>query len=173
MNDKVKITSTANAVVGIKLPEYNFSRTWAKKGAQVLMNKDLLEEAMSRPGVQYLFEQGVLYIDDMEVKKELGLEPLEAEKPTNIVIPDEKLVKRLLTVAPVSELKSALKKLPAEQIGEFANIAIAQKDISLERSEVIKEVAKTKGLHIDIANTIRLNKLAKEDKKDKANKNKE
>ena len=129
MNDKVKVISTANAIVGMTIPEYHFSRTWAKKGAQVLIDKEMLEEALARPGVQYLFEQGLLYIEDMETKRELGLEPLDAEEPTNIIIPDDQMVKRLLTVAPVSELKATLKKLPTEQISEFGARAIAYGDM--------------------------------------------
>lgn len=165
MNDKkVKVVSTANAIIGITLPEYKFSRTWAKKGAQVLIDKELLEEAMSRPGVAYLFEQGLLYIEDMQIKKDLGLEPLDAEEPTNIIIPDDKMVKRLLTVVPSSELKATLKKFPTEQINEFAQKAISVGDINLERSEIIKEVAASRGLNIDVAKAITLNKQAKEDK---------
>ena len=168
MNDKkVKVISTANAIVGMTIPEYHFSRTWAKKGAQVLIDKDMLEEALARPGVQYLFEQGLLYIEDMETKKDLGLEPLDAKEPTNIIIPDDKVVKRLLTVAPVSELKAYLKKLPAEQISEFGAKAVALKDISLERSDAIKEVAASYGLNIDVAKSITLNKAAKEETKKK------
>ena len=162
MNDKVKVRSTANATVGISLPEYKFSRTWPSKGTQVLIDKDLLEEAMSRPGVQYLFEQGILYIDDMEVKKDLGLEPLDAKEPTNIIIPDDQMVKRLLTVAPSYELKKALETLPTEQINEFASRAIEIGDISLERSDIIKKVAAKHGLTIDVARAITLNKQAKE-----------
>lgn len=168
MNDKkVRIRSTANATVGISLPEYRFSRTWPSKGTQVLMDKELLEEAMSRPGVQYLFDQGILYIDDMEVKKELGLEPEDAEEPTRIIIPDDKMVKRLLTVAPSYELKKTLETLPTEQINEFAQRAIESGDISLERSEIIKEIARKRGLSIDVAKAITLNKQAKEPEKAK------
>ena len=119
---------------------------------------------MSRPGVEYLFEQGLLYIEDMQIKKDLGLEPIDAEEPTNIIIPDDKMVKRLLTVVPSSELKATLKKLPTEQISEFAQKAISVGDINLERSEIIKEVAASRGLNIDVAKAITLNKQAKEDK---------
>lgn len=166
MNDKVKVISTANAIVGMTIPEYHFSRTWAKKGAQVLIDKEMLEEALARPGVQYLFEQGLLYIEDMETKRELGLEPLDAEEPTNIIIPDDQMVKRLLTVAPVSELKATLKKLPTEQISEFGARAIACGDIGLGRSDVIKEIAASRGLNIDVAKAITLNKAAKEESKE-------
>ncbi len=167
MNDKkVKVISTANAIVGMTIPEYHFSRTWAKKGAQVLIDKEMLEEALARPGVQYLFEQGLLYIEDMETKRELGLEPLDAEEPTNIIIPDDQMVKRLLTVAPVSELKATLKKLPTEQISEFGARAIAYGDIGLGRSDVIKEIAASRGLNIDVAKAITLNKAAKEESKE-------
>lgn len=166
MNDKkVKVVSTANATVGISLPEYNFRRTWPSKGTKVLIDRELLEEMMTRPGVQYLFEQGVLYIEDMQIKKDLGLEPIDAEEPTKIIVPDEQMVKRLITVAPVHELKAALKKLPTEQINEFASYAIKYGDISLERSDVIKESAASRGLDIDVAQSIKLNKLAKEPKK--------
>ena len=72
MNDeKVLVKSAINAKVGITLPEYRFKQEWNRKGAKALIDKQTLEDIMFEPGVEYMFKNGILYIEDMETKKEL------------------------------------------------------------------------------------------------------
>ena len=80
-NKKVMIENCVNHEVGIVLPELGIRRTWERKGAKKSIDLSLLREAMYEPGVEYMFTSGMLYIDDLEVKKELGLEPEDATAP--------------------------------------------------------------------------------------------
>ena len=170
MDDKkVAVISKTNAQVTLSLPEYKFERTWAKKNSKILINKEMLAEAMFDPGVEYLFKQGLLYIEDMDIKKDLNLEDPDATEPENIIVLNDSQMRRLLTVAPVNEMKSVAKKMGKEQLNEFAQFAIELGDISLERSEIIKEIAKRYGIELDVARSILLRKQAEE----KEDKNKE
>jgi hypothetical protein len=47
----------------------------------------------------------------MEVKKEYGLEPENAEEPVNIIILNEAQMKRYLTVMPFRDFKEGLDKV--------------------------------------------------------------
>ena len=87
----VKVINTLNHAVGVYIPELNFKRTWAKRGAIIKIDTDKLEEMMYDPGFNYMLEQGVLYVEDMEVKKELGLEPETATEPENIIVSINKI----------------------------------------------------------------------------------
>lgn len=156
-NEKVCVVSTINAQVGINLPDLRVRHEWGRKGSRQYIEKKALEDIMYEPGVDYMFKTGILYIDDMEVKKELGLEPETATEPQNIIVLDEKQIKRYLTVAPFHEFKAIMDKLSKEQRIEMANYAVDNEILpSLDKSDYIK-----KAIGIDVMQAINLNRLNK------------
>ena len=156
-NEKVLVVSTVNAKVGITLPEYRFKQEWGRKGAKAMIEKKVLEDIMFEPGVEYMFKNGILYIEDMEVKKELGIEPETAEEPENVIVLDEKQIKRYLTVAPLHEFKEIMGKISKEQRVNVASYAVNNEILpSLDKSELIMQMA-----GIDIMAAIKLNRQNK------------
>ena len=153
MNKKVKVTNLVSRRVNITLPEMRFRRVWETKGAVRTIPFDELEEAMYNPGVEALFRNGVLGIEDMSVKKELGLEPEDAEEPVNIIVLNDQQRKRYLTVLPLPEFKDKVKELSRDQIQELAKFAIDNELIDFEKDSYIKEL-----IDIDIIGSIQLNK---------------
>lgn len=145
MNEKVLVTSMVKHSVGIMLPQngYMVEKRWAQKGAKLLIDKESLREGIYLPGVEYMFKNGLLYIDDMEFKIELGLEEPEAKVPTNIIPVDEKYLERVMKRMPLAEMKQALKKMSADQLEELITYASSQNDIQLDRINAIKEVTGT------------------------------
>lgn len=139
MNDKVIVTSMVGGNIGITLPHIRFNKTWPRKGTKLAIEKDILREAIYEPGVEYLFRQGILYIDDLSFKIELGLEPEGVEAPTHVAV-DEKYMTRVLKVMPVGEMKKAISEMNEIQRQEFVDFASSQNDISLERIKVIDQV---------------------------------
>ena len=139
MNDKVIVTSMVGGNIGITLPHIRFNKTWPRKGTKLTIEKDILREAIYEPGVEYLFRQGILYIDDLSFKIELGLEPEGAEAPTHVAV-DEKYMTRVLKVMPIVEMKKAISEMNEIQRQEFVDFASSQNDISLERIKVIDQV---------------------------------
>ena len=145
MNENVTVTSMVRGTVVLKLPQngYFIKKTWPKKGTKMLVNKDSLREAIYQPGVEAMFKEGILYIDDMDFKIELGLEEENTQKPTNIIPLDENYARRVLKNLPIFEMREALKKMSADQVREFLDFAAEQNDIQLDRLNVIKEVTGT------------------------------
>lgn len=139
MNDKVIVTSMVGGNIGITLPHIRFNKTWPRKGTKLTIEKDILREAIYEPGVEYLFRQGILYIDDLSFKIELGLEPEGAEAPTHVAV-DEKYMTRVLKVMPIGEMKKAISEMNEIQRQEFIDFASSQNDISLERIKVVDQV---------------------------------
>lgn len=139
MNDKVIVTSMVGGNIGITLPHIRFNKTWPRKGTKLTIEKDILREAIYEPGVEYLFRQGILYIDDLSFKIELGLEPEGAEAPTHVAV-DEKYMTRVLKVMPIGEMKKAISEMNEIQRQEFVDFASSQNDISLERIKVVDQV---------------------------------
>lgn len=140
MNEKVMVTSMVSGVVGITLPNLLFSKTWPKKGSKLPIDKEILRQAIYEPGVEYMFKHGILYMDDMEFKIELGLEEEGTTTPKNIVPIDEKFLDRLLKKMPVYEMKQHLKTMNDTQLRELIDYATSQNDIQIDRLGAIKEV---------------------------------
>ena len=160
METKVKVENLISSRVNIVIPELSLRRVWEKKGAVKTIPLDQLEEAMYNPGVEALFRDGTLGIEDMEVKKYLGLEPEDAEEPVNIIILNDQQRKRYLTVMPTAEFKEKLRELPIEQVRELAQYAIQNEIANFDKAEIIKQMIGT-----DIIGTIQLNKADQEEVK--------
>lgn len=158
MENKVKVTNLISSRVNISIPESSVRYIWEKKGAVRIIPLEKLEEIIYNPGVEALFSQGILGIEDMDVKKRLGLEPEDAEEPVNIITLNDTQRKRYLTVMPLHEFKENIKKLPMDQIRELAQYAIENEIMNFDKAEVIKKMVGT-----DIIATIQLNKTDQEE----------
>lgn len=152
-NNKVTVISTVNAQVGLHLPEFKINRVWPKKGAKVLIDKDALSEAMYEPGVASMFRKGILYIEDMDTKKELGLEPDSATEPENIIVLTDAQMTRYLKVAPARELDEIMQKLSGQQRKNVADFAVECQIADMDKADIIKKYT-----GIDVINFIRMNR---------------
>lgn len=158
MENKVKVVNLISSRVNINLPDMRLHRVWEKKGAVKVIPFEQLEEALYNPGVEALFTEGILGIEDLETKKKLGLEPGDAQEPVNIIVLDDTQRKRYLKVMPLHEFKENIKKLPVEQIRELAQFAIDNEIVDFDKAEIIKKITGT-----DIIGTIQMNKADKEE----------
>lgn len=157
-NQKVLVKNLTNGRVGIDIPTLNFRRIWEKKGAVKPVDFDVLQEIIYDPGVEYMFKEGILYIDDMATKIKLGLEPEDTTEPVNIIVLTDTQKKRYLTVAPISELKELLTKMSYEQIQDLAQFAIENELIDIDRCDLIKEA-----IQVDIIKAVQFNRENKEE----------
>lgn len=139
MEGKVTIVNTVNARVGIDLPSMHFTYTWNRKGDKYTVSKEIFEAMMYDAGARNIFQKGILYTEDMEVKKDYGLEPEDAEEPVNIIILSEAQIKRYLNVMPFYDFKEGLDKVSNEQMITLAEYAINNKILpSLDKINYIK-----------------------------------
>ena len=157
MNERVIVTSMVNGIVGITMPNSRIKKIWPKKGTKLPVEKDLLREAIYDPGVEYMFKKGILYIEDMDFKIELGLEPEGAKAPIEIIPVDEKYLNRVLKLMPLSEMKVAINKMSDNQKKELLDYAVKQNDIQLDRLGVLKDLT-----GIDILKVIELDRQREE-----------
>ena len=135
---KVKVISTVIGSVGVHLPNLNFVRYWPQKGSAVMIPFSILEEGIFDVGFYNMLKNGDLYIEDMEVKKALGLEPDDATVPENIIVLPENKMIYLLKTASIDELKDVLSKVSIEQANNLAQYAIDHQINDFDKSELIK-----------------------------------
>lgn len=136
---KVKVVSTVLGSVTVMLPNLNWVRVWPKKGSAVMIPYSVLEEGLFDIGFGNMLRAGDLYIEDMAVKKELGLEPDDAKEPENIIILNENKMIYLLKTASLEVLKETLGKVSLEQANNLADYAIEHQLNDFEKAEIIKE----------------------------------
>jgi hypothetical protein len=148
MDDKVMITSMVGGTISVSALNH---RVWNKKGQKLPVSKDILREAIYEPGVEYMFKKGILYIEDMDFKIELGLEAEGTKVPTEILPMDEKFMNRVLKLMPVPEMKTTIDKMTLVQKQELVDFAVKQNDISLDRIKIVSDKC-----GVDILKTISL-----------------
>ena len=151
MNERVMVTSMVSGRIGLVLPRLHINKVWPKKNTKLPVEKDVLREAIYEPGVEYMFKQGLLYIDDMDFKIELGLEEEGTKAPTNVIPMDEKYMSRVLKLMPIAEMKKAITAMNDNQKRELIDFASEQNDISFDRMDVIKKLT-----GIDVVKVIEL-----------------
>lgn len=155
--EKIRVISKHQGPVSVNISDLRFKREWPNKGASVLIEKETLEEMMYDSGFKYMIDTGMLYIEDLEVKKELGLEPEDATEPVNIIVLSDNDMKRMMTAMPQFEFDAKLKTLNYEQMLALADFAIKNELGDFGKCDAIK-----KACGKDILAAIRLNREDKE-----------
>lgn len=158
MNDKkIKIINQVNGLVGVSLPNLNFTREWLTKGQIVTMPYDILEEAMFDPGFKNMIDQGILYIDDLEAAKSLGYEDEEVKVPTKYQRFTEQKLKDLILNSSFENFEKTFKKIPSEQRQELCDWAVTLRLRDPQKIAFLKE-----NMNFDVDRGIYLDKLAQE-----------
>lgn len=137
---KVKVVSTVIGSSGVYLPNLNFIRVWPQKGSVVMVPFSVLEEGIFDIGFYNMLKNGDLYIEDMEVKKALGLEPDNAKEPENIIVLPENKMLFLLKTASIDVFKDTLNKVSKEQAYNLAQYAIDHQINDFEKSDILKQI---------------------------------
>lgn len=141
MADKYKVISAVDGRCGIDNFDLRISRRWPARGSVVTFTKEQLEELMYDAAFSNMVHEGKLYIEDMEVKQELGIEPEEASEPT-IILLDEKTLERYWKLMPFAQFKIELKKLTNSQIASLAEYAIRHgEESSIQKANYLSEIS--------------------------------
>ena len=155
--EKIRVISKHQGPISVNISDLRFKREWPNKGASVLIEKEVLEEMMYDSGFKYMIDTGMLYIEGLEVKKELGLEPEDATEPVNIIVLSDNDMKRMMTAMPQFEFDAKLKTLNYEQMLALADFAIKNELGDFGKCDAVK-----KACGKDILTAIKLNREDKE-----------
>ena len=158
MDEKsVVVTSMVNGRIGLVIPHLRINKVFPRKGTKLSIEKDVLREAIYEPGVEYMFKKGMLYIDNMAFKIELGLEEEGTTVPTLVIEFDDKYLNRVAKLMPISEMKQTVEKMNDNQRRELIDFVVKQTDIAFDRLEALRKVTGT-----DIVKIIELNRSEEE-----------
>lgn len=155
---KVNIVNTTRGSVLVVVREIPFRHEWLAQGASYAVEHDLLEQLMYDKGFKYMIDTGMLYIEDLEEKKALGIEPEEAKEPVNVIVLNDKERRRYMVNLSLKEFKEKVRKLSYEQVTQLADYAVANRLADFEKAEFLKEMCGR-----DVIQSIRLSAQNKED----------
>ena len=158
----VNLQNMVNKTIGLNKPEYGIKRKWTKKGQIIPLPFDTVQQMIDDEGFSKMLERGYLYIDSMQDKIDLGLEPYGATEPENIRVLTDDKIKDMLIKYPITTFKGELKKYNDAQINALVNYAIANEVLDAEKCSLLEDIT-----GIDILKAVALNRdLAKADRKD-------
>lgn len=136
---KVKVTSTTVGEVSVFDPSIPFRASWPNKGSTRSIEEEMLEQLRYFPGFEYMIEHGMLYIEDMDAKKRLGIEPEDATEPVNVIVLSDQEKNKYLKMYSADKFKEEIKKLSHEQLIDLADYAIENKIADFDKSEILEK----------------------------------
>lgn len=136
---KIKITSTTVGEVSVFQPSIPFRMSWPAKGSTRAIEEEILEQLLYTPGFKRMIDSGVLYIEDMDVKKRLGIEPEDATEPVNVIVLSDQEKNKYLKMYSADKFKEEIKKLSHEQLIDLADYAIENKIADFDKSEILEK----------------------------------
>lgn len=141
MTDKVKVICASNGRCVINSRELNIRRIWRRRGDVVIFSKEDIEKLMYDAAFSNMIREGYLYIEDMDIKKEIGVEPEDAETPT-IILLDDKTLDRFWRLMPFAQFKIETKSLTKAQITMLAKYAILHgEDGNIEKANYLSDIS--------------------------------
>lgn len=142
MIEQVRMVTVRNTVaqyVGLSLADGAYRRQFKGKGAKMTVPFDMLDTALAYDeGVQYLFNTGILYIDSMQDKIDLGLEAPETKEPTNIKVLTDSEMSVLLRVRTQEEFVKEANTLSIEQLNNLVQYAVDNEITDMKKADFLK-----------------------------------
>ena len=137
----INLKNMVNKTVGVKLPEYGVNRKWTTKGQVIPLPYDTVEQMLWHEGFRKMIDRGILYIENMQDKIDLGLEPADASEPENIKVLSDIQIKNLLISQPYEVFKREVSSLNMTQINNIVNYAIANEIVDVQKAELLRIVS--------------------------------
>lgn len=136
----VALKSTIDSMVSVRKPEYGVNRRWQKIGQTQMLPFDTVYQMLWDSGFRSLIDSGILYIEDLQTKKDLGLEPEEATGPVNILVLTEQQMKEYMTSLPIDVFKREVSKLPRIQVDNLISFAAQNRYTDSEKCYYLKQL---------------------------------
>lgn len=138
----VTVKSGTRGTVSVVYPQYGLNRRWNKMGQPMQIPFDLLQQCLWENGFDRMIRSGVLYIDNMQDKIDLGLEPADATTPVNIIVFTEKDMEMLLKNIPFDVFKERVLAAPKLQVDNLIDYAIEHELVDMAKVDFLKELTK-------------------------------
>lgn len=144
----VKLRNTLNKRVGVRFPEFNINRTWETKGQIIPIPFEVVEQLLWNKGFENMIKRGILYIEDMQDKIDLGLEEEGTDKPTNIVVLTDGEIDIMIKKQPYEKFVEKVSNLNTTQVDNIINYMINNEVVDVQKCAYLKSLTGTDILKI-------------------------
>ena len=136
----VAIKSTVDRTVVVNRPEFGIRRQWVAKNQTQMIPFDIVQNLYFTVGFQNLINEGILYIDNMQDKIDLGIEDVGTTKPTRVVVLNDSQMLTLLKVKKIDEFIDELSHLPMSQAHALVDFAVKNEIIDKSKVDYLKQL---------------------------------
>lgn len=140
MERMVMLKNTVNAKVCVTDGSVGITRYWNKKGHTQGLPFGMVEQLLWNEGFRRMLEDGTLYIENLQDKIDLGLEPTDAKEPVNIIVLNDKQMEEYLTTIPFTVFQKEIEKLTRTQVDNLVQYAIEHRLIDSQKCRFLKEL---------------------------------
>ncbi len=143
-NNKVGIKNISNRNVGLTVKDLRLHRVILPKQT-IYLTKEVLEEALTYPGVQYLFDNKYLALNDVNFGMEQGiLTDEDVDKVNDVLVQknvqDKEEIKRIVNFGTDFELKKLLADETEARKQVIADIAANCEGLTMSKIDIIKRL---------------------------------
>ena len=141
MADMIKVKSATGTTVSLFYPTSPFRKTWEKRGAVVPIERDKLIQLYYNSSLESALRNGTLIIEDKDFLYEVGYLS-SPEEPITAVELTTPLMKRIISVMPLPEVRETLGKLSKTQISELVEYAVVNNgDLRMDRIDIMSKLS--------------------------------
>lgn len=136
----VKLVSMDSGTVCLYEPAYNVNRIFKGRGTTQVLPFEVVSQMLNTDGFRSMIDMGILYIESMEDKIDLGLEEPGTTEPTNIKVLTDAQKATLLKADTVDEFIKHLEGYTTEQVLTLVDYAVDNKITNIEKANILKEL---------------------------------
>lgn len=136
----VALKNMIDSQVSVRDLSIGVNRRWQRRGQVIPIPYEAVEQLLWQDGFRRMIDQGVLYIENMRDKQDLGLEPMNVSQPTNIIALNEEEIVELLKAATIDDFKKTICSLSDTQIDSVIDYAISHKIVDAVKCTILKQV---------------------------------
>lgn len=136
----VLVKNMIDSRVGVADATTGLKRRWERRGQTLPIPFNVMEQLLWQDGFRRMIDQGYLYIENMKDKQDLGLEPMEATQPVNIIALSETQMSELLKSKPIEVFKREVSNLPDAQIDNLIDYAISHNIVDSQKCSLLKQI---------------------------------
>lgn len=137
----VRFKNTDSGTVIVHEPAYGVHREFLGKNAIQTIPFEIVEQLLWRPGFKNMIESGMLYIEDMQDKIDLGLEEPDTKVPTKIKILTEPQMLTIMKVKGYDDFVKELETVSNEQINSLIDYSVENSLASdIQKVNYLKEI---------------------------------
>lgn len=139
-NRMVRLKSTSTSTVVVSQPSYGIRRVFPNKGSVQAIPFEIMEQLLWSEGFRNLINTGILYIDNMQDKIDLGLEDEGTTQPTRIKIFTDEQILTLLKIKSFDDFRKELATVTIDQAHAVVDYAVKNQIIDSQKVDYLKEI---------------------------------